>query len=370
MSTAARGPQVHVVVPGAIDTRTGGYGYDREIVAGLERRGWIVHVHEIPGSFPHPSAEARAAAAAALAALPDGASVVIDGLALGALPDEAAREAARLRLIALVHHPLADETGLPADARARLEASERRALDAARHVVVTSRRTAAALDRYGVAPESITVIEPGTDPAPQARGSAGGGSGSEGSGSGGSGSGTVELLCVATLVPRKGHDVLMRALAAMREAAWHLTCVGGLDRDEAWAAAVRAQAAASGLASRVAFAGELERAPLDVRYDAADVFVLPTWYEGYGMAVAEALARGVPVVSTATGAIADLVGDDAGLLVPPGDAAALTRALSSVVTDAALRERLAGGARRARGRLRSWDDAAGQMARTIEGVDD
>jgi glycosyltransferase involved in cell wall biosynthesis len=180
----------------------------------------------------------------------------------------------------------------------------------------------------------------------------------------------VELLCVATLVPRKGHDVLMRALAAMREAAWHLTCVGGLDRDEAWAAAVRAQAAASGLASRVAFAGELERAPLDVRYDAADVFVLPTWYEGYGMAVAEALARGVPVVSTATGAIADLVGDDAGLLVPPGDAAALTRALSSVVTDAALRERLAGGARRARGRLRSWDDAAGQMARTIEGVDD
>jgi glycosyltransferase involved in cell wall biosynthesis len=360
MSTAARGPQVHVVVPGAIDTRTGGYGYDREIVAGLERRGWIVRVHEIPGSFPHPSAEARAAAAAALAALPDGAPVVIDGLALGALPDEAAREAARLRLIALVHHPLADETGLPAAARARLEASERRALEAARHVVVTSRRTAAALDRYGVAPESITVIEPGTDPAPQARGSAGGGSGS----------GTVELLCVATLVPRKGHDVLVRALAAMREAAWHLTCVGGLDRDEAWAAAVRAQAAASGLASRVAFAGELDRAPLDVRYDAADVFVLPTWYEGYGMAVAEALARGLPVVSTATGAIADLVGDDAGLLVPPGDAEALTRALSSVVTDAALRERLAGGARRARGRLRSWDDAAGQMARTIEGVDD
>jgi len=355
MQAAARGPQVHVIVPGSLETRTGGYGYDREIVAGLERRGWTVRVHEIPGSFPAPSVESRRAAAVALASLPDGAAVVVDGLALGALPDEAVREASRLRLIALVHHPLADETGLAANARAGLEASERRALAAARHVVVTSPRTAAALDRYGVAPSSITVIEPGTASAPQARGTMGE---------------VVELLCVATVVPRKGHDVLVRALAAMPEAPWHLTCVGGLDRDEAWASSVRAEVAALGIASRIAFAGELEREPLDVRYDAADVFVLPTWYEGYGMAVAEALARGLPVVSTATGAIADLVGDDAGLLVPPGDVTALTRALSSVVTDPTLRARLSGGARRARARLRNWDDAAGLMARTIEGVDE
>ena len=358
MHAAARGPEVNVVVPGAIETRTGGYGYDREIVAGLARRGWTVRVHEIPGAFPFPSTQSRSAATALLAALPDGAAVVMDGLALGALPDEAAREAARLRLIALVHHPLADETGLSAEARAGLEASERRALTCVRHVIVTSPRTAAALDRYGVVPSSITVIEPGTDSAPQARGSSG--SGPE--------RGTVELLCVATIVPRKGHDVLVQALAAIREASWHLTCVGGLDRDDAWAGAICAQVSSAGLTSRIAFVGELDREPLDRCYDAADVFVLPTWYEGYGMAVAEALARGLPVVSTATGAIADLVGHDAGLLVPPGDIAALTRALSSVVTDDALRGRLADGARSARARLRSWDDAAGLMARTIEGV--
>jgi glycosyltransferase involved in cell wall biosynthesis len=350
---------VAFVVPGSIDTRTGGYGYDREIIAGLERGGWTVHVHEIPGTFPVPSTASRAAAAATLAGLPDGMRVIVDGLALGALPDEALREAARLRLIALVHHPLADETGLTPVARAALEASERRALQAVRHVVVTSARTAATLDRFGVAPASVTVVEPGTDPAPQARGS--GGSGGEAA--------TVELLCVATLVPRKGHDVLVRALAAMTDAPWHLTCVGGLDRDEAWVTALRAAVAAAGLEARIAFVGELDRTPLDVRYDAADVFVLPTWYEGYGMVVAEALARGLPVVSTATGAIADLVGPDAGLLVPPGDAAALTTALSAVVTDSALRARLAGGARRARARLRSWDDAARLMARTIEHVD-
>jgi glycosyltransferase involved in cell wall biosynthesis len=342
------------VVPGAIDTRTGGYGYDREIIAGLERRGWTVEVHEIPGAFPFPSAAARATAAAALASFPDGARVIIDGLALGALPDEASHEAARLRFIALVHHPLADETGLASAARATLEASERRALQAARHIVVTSPRTALALHRFGVPPPPVTVIEPGTDPAPQARGSTGD---------------VVELLCVATVVPRKGHDVLVRALALMRDASWHLTCVGGLDRDDAWVASVRALAAAAGLGGRVTFAGELDRDPLDALYDRADVFVLPTWYEGYGMAVAEAIARGLPVVSTATGAIADLVGPNAGLLVPPGDDEALARALSALVSDAGLRTRLAAGARRARAALPSWDDAAERMARTIEGVD-
>jgi glycosyltransferase involved in cell wall biosynthesis len=347
-------PAVHFVVPGSIDTRTGGYGYDREIIAGLERRGWTVTVYEVPGAFPFPSQDARDGAASLLASLPDGARVVMDGLALGALPEQAAREATRLRMIALVHHPLADETGLQAEARAQLESSERRALQAVRRVVVTSPRTALALDRFGVAPPAITVIEPGTAPAPQARGSAGPG---------------VELLCVATLVPRKGHDVLVRALAVMRDAAWHLTCVGGLDRHDAWVAALRAQVAAARLTERITFAGELDRVPLDRRYDAADVFVLPTWYEGYGMAVAEALARGLPVVSTDTGAIGDLVGPDAGLLVPAGDVAALTRALSAVVSDAALRARLAAGAQHARSRLRSWDDAAGLMARTIEGVD-
>jgi glycosyltransferase involved in cell wall biosynthesis len=359
MPAAVHGPAVYVLVPGTIGTRTGGYGYDREIVAGLERRGWTVRVLEIQGAFPFPAADARAAAAAALAAVPDGAAVIVDGLALGALPDEAAYEAARLRLIALVHHPLADETGLSADARDRLEASERRALASVRRVVVTSPRTATALDRYGVARSSVTVIEPGTEPAPQARGSNGGGAQNA----------TVELLCVATIVPRKGHDVLVRALESMRDAPWHLTCVGGLDRDEAWAATIRAQVAASGLESRIAFVGELDRAPLDVLYDAADVFVLPTWYEGYGMAVAEALARGLPVVSTATGAIADLVGGDAGMLVPPGDSDSLARTLSAVVTDRTLRAKLAAGARQARARLRSWDDAAGLMARTIEGAD-
>jgi glycosyltransferase involved in cell wall biosynthesis len=347
------GALVSFVVPGSLTTLTGGYGYDREIVAGLGRRGWTVPVLELPGDFPFPSTESRAAAARALASLAPGTRVVVDGLAFGALPDEAAREAGRLTFVALVHHPLGDETGLAAGARAALEASERRALRAATHVVVTSRATAARLAAYDVAPSALTVIEPGTDPAPQSRGSGGS---------------VLELLCVATVVPRKGHDVLIRALAALRGRPWHLTCAGGLHRDPEWSAGVQELVRASGLEPRVSFVGELERPALDTRYDAADVFVLPTWYEGYGMAVAEALARGLPVVSSATGAIGDLVGEDAGLLVPPGDPAALAKALSTVIDDPAQRARLAHGARRVRERLPSWDDAADRMARTIEGV--
>ena len=347
-------PAVSFVVPGSLATLTGGYGYDREIIAGLERRGWIVRVLEIPGTFPFPSAASRADATRALAALPDGARVVVDGLAFGALPDEAARETRRLAFVALVHHPLGDETGLSPDARAALHESERRALSSATRVVVTSRATAARLAAFDVPAPAITVIEPGTDPAPQARGSGGA---------------TVELLCVASIVPRKGHDVLIRALASLPERRWHLTCVGGLDRDEEWAATVQALVRESGLEARVSFPGELGRAAVDARYDAADVFVLPTWYEGYGMAVAEALARGLPVVSSATGAIGDMVGSEAGVLVPPGDAVALARALEGVIADPVQRARLAEGARRVRGRLPSWDDAAGLMARTIEGID-
>jgi glycosyltransferase involved in cell wall biosynthesis len=346
---------VSFVVPGSLATLTGGYGYDREIIAGLQRRGWTVPVIELAGEYPTPSSASRAEAARALAALTPGARVIVDGLAFGALPDEAAREANRLAFVALVHHPLGDETGLAPAASAALHASERRALRAARRVVVTSRATAARLTAFDVPAAAVTVIEPGTDPAPLSRGSGGD---------------TTELLCVASIVPRKGHDVLVRALAAMADAPWHLTCVGGLDRDEAWVRALQRQVAELGLEGRIAFVGEMDRAPLAEVYAAADVFVLPTRYEGYGMVVAEALARGLPVVSTATGGIADLVGGEAGILVPADDAAALTRALSTVVSDRALRRRLAEGAQQVRGTLPSWDEAAALMARTIEGIDE
>ena len=343
-----------LIVPGSIDARTGGYAYDRRIIAELRRRGWTVEIRELPDSFPRPTADALADAARALAAIPDGGIVLVDGLAFGAMPAEVEREATRLRLVAIVHMPLAADVGIDPDLAARLEASERRALGAASVVVVTGRWTVAALERYDVGRHRIALVEPGTDRAPIAQGSNGS---------------PLELLCVATLNPGKGHAMLIRALASLPDRDWHLTCAGSVDRHPLTADLVRALIGSYRLNDRVTLAGELADERLAAAFARADVFVLATLRETYGMAVAEALAHGLPVVGTTTGAIPDLVGSadgDAGLLVTPGDEAGLTAALDRVIGDAGLRARLAAGARRVRDRLPTWDDAADKMVAALE----
>ncbi len=343
------------LIPGLLEARTGGYEYDRRITSALRARGVEVDVVALDGSFPAPTAAARAHAAHALSLVPDDGLVMVDGLAFGAMADEAAREARRLRLVALVHHPLADETGRAPDEAAALRDSETRALAAARLVVVTSPATARRLGAYGVTADRVLVVEPGTEPAPPARGSNGD---------------SVHLLCVATLIPRKGHDVLLRALADLTDLPWRLTCVGSPDLHPATTAALRQFVDEHGLGDRVRFAGEVDGTRIATFYDDADVLVMPTRYEGYGMAVAEGLARGLPVVSTATGAIGDLVGADAGLLVPVDDGPAMAAALRTVIADPAARARLRDGALRARRRLTTWDDAAARLATALNQPED
>lgn len=351
-------PPLVVIVPGDLDTRTGGYGYDRRIIDGLRRRGWSIVVGQLADTFPFPASDARKHAAQILAALPDDSLVMVDGLALGALPDETEQEARRLRLLGLVHHPLAAETGLEPPVAAALDASERRALAAVRHIVVTSRATAAALARYAVEPERVTVVEPGTDRAAIAR--------SYRSSAARDGQ-PINLLCVASLTPRKDHETLFEALANLADRHWRLRCAGAY-RDAPTVQRLRARLAESGLARRVTLLGDLNETEVAEEYDRADIFVLATRYEGYGMAVAEALARGLPVVSTPTGAIADLVNHRAGILVPPGDARALAAALARLIDDEALRLRLAAGARDVRATLPTWDDAADRMSAALSRI--
>jgi glycosyltransferase involved in cell wall biosynthesis len=354
---------LHLVLPGDPETLTGGYAYDRRIAAGLRELGWSVRVHSLDSSFPAPDRAALADAAARFASLPDDALVLVDGLAFGALPDLAAREAARLRLVALVHHPLALESGLDAATCTRLRASETAALAHVRAIVATSERTARDLAGWGVARERIVVVEPGTERAPLARGS-----------TAASAARTtldrtpVRLLCVATLTPRKGHDLLLDALAPLTGHAWRLDCVGSADRSPSTAERLRARAARLGLDDRIEWRGELPEDALAAAFDAADLFVLPARHEGYGMAVAEALARGLPVVATRTGAIPELVGDDAGLLVPPDDATALSAALHRMLTDATTRARYAAGAARVRARLPTWGDACTTLDRALRAI--
>ena len=341
------------VLPGDLNTRTGGYGYDREIIAGLRDLGWHVDVHSLDASFPFPSTAALDAARATLAAIPDDRLVIVDGLAFGAMPEIAQAEARRLRLVGLVHHPLALETGLTPEQADMLRTAERRALAATRAVIVTSAATRSTLQDYAVPPGHVTVVEPGTASAPAASGS---------------GSRELTLLCVASLTARKGHDLLFAALSGLKAFGWRLDCIGGAMGDERRFGDLQEQLRSHGLLKRVTFAGEGDDAMVGRAYAAADLFVLPTRYEGYGMVVAEALARGLPVVSTRTGAIADLVGEHAGLIVPPGDLTALRMALRRFLSDADLRASLRQGALAVRSRLPQWQDSARKVASVLDGI--
>ncbi|RPH65584.1 MAG: glycosyltransferase family 1 protein [Burkholderiales bacterium] len=354
---------LHFVVPGDPQTLTGGYLYDRRIVEGLPACGVPVRLHALPDGFPDADAAMLRAADALLRSLPDASVVVVDGLAFGAMPWVARTHAQRLKLVSLVHHPLSFETGL-APARARwLADSERDALACARKVIVPSRATAQALAApgpFGVPAGRIAVVEPGTDPAPYAGGSAGRPSAADGAG--------LSLLCVATLTPRKGHLQLLDALWRVRDRRWTLHCVGSAMRDPSHARAVAARIEALALAERVTIEGELDRASLDRHLAQADAFVLASVYEGYGMAFAEALARGLPVIGTRVGAIAQTVPACAGLLVQPGDVDALAAALARFLDDPALRRRLAEGALRARTRLPDWPSSCRRFARVVRAV--
>jgi glycosyltransferase involved in cell wall biosynthesis len=344
---------VTFVVPGSLATRTGGYEYDRRMIDALRGRNWAVAVRELAGEFPHASTSARSGAASTLAACPDGTVVVIDGLALGALPAEVEREAARLLIVALVHMPLADETGLSQQQTDEFRRMEQRALAACRLVIATGHSTVDTIVAYGIDRARIVVVEPGTDRAPLARGSR---------------SGSVHLVSVATVHAGKGHELLVRALASVPTRNWRLTIAGSLERDRAAAERLRAAIAGARLEDHVHLTGEADAAGVAALYDDADAFVLATLKESYGMAVLDALARGLPIVSTTTGAIPSLVGGDAGILVPPGDIDALTRALSQVIDDEPLRRRLAEGARRVRDRLPTWDVAGDRLSIALEQI--
>jgi glycosyltransferase involved in cell wall biosynthesis len=348
------GCSLDFLIPGDLQAPTGGYVYDRRMIAGLRDLGWQVTVHSLDASFPQPTAAALDHAREVLARLPDQALVLVDGLALGAMPQLVHPHANRLRLLALIHHPLAAESGLAPDQALDLARSERLALQAMHRVLVTSHATQRVLLAYGVDPARVSVVEPGTDPAPltpRRRGD------------------TLAMLCVATLTARKGHDLLFEALAPLSPH-WQLTCVGSLNRSAATVAALRDQLRRLGLERQVVLAGEVDEGALAQCYGQADLFVLPTRFEGYGMAVAEALAHGLPVISTPVGAIPELVGSRAGLLVATGDVGMLRAALARVLSEPALLNTLALGAAAVRGTLPGWPQCCARMSQVLQNASD
>ena len=351
---------VRVVVPDGIDDParpSGGNVYDRRVCRGLTSLGWSVHEHAVAGSWPRSDAVSCAALAGVVQRIPDDAVVLLDGLIASAVPEVLVPHAGRLRLVVLVHMPLGhrpEDDGAD-DVRTR----ERAVLSVAAAIVTTSAWTRRRLQElYGLPADRVHVAEPAVDAAGLAAGTAAGGA----------------LLCVAAVTSGKGHDVLLDALATTTDLSWRCECVGSLDRDPAFVEGLRRRALDGGLRDRLCFTGPRTGADLDRSYAAADLLVLASRAETYGMVVTEALARGLPVVAADVGGLPEALGHGAdgirpGLLVPPENPAALGAALRSWLGDAELRGRLRRAARERRESLSGWPTTTSVLARVLAGAE-
>jgi glycosyltransferase involved in cell wall biosynthesis len=347
------------IVPGDPDQLTGGYLYDARVCEALRDTGWSVEVVGLEGSFPVADENAHSAMDSALAAVHDGERVVIDGLALGGVPDAVAHHADRLDLTGLVHHPLSDETGLTEGLRRQLLDRERRALGRCRRVIVTSTFTAERIGALALFDGPVEVVEPGVAaaaPAPKALLRA----------RGQEPDGPTRLLCVASLTPRKGQDLLVEALSRMVDRPWSCMLAGSTERDPAFSARIRRLIERAGLESRIQMPGECDARRLAAEYQDADVCLLASHYEGYGMVVSEALARGLPLITTLGGALAETAPDDSCLKVAVGDVDALHGALAAWLDDAPLRQSLSAAAMARRESLRDWTDAGRDFERALD----
>jgi glycosyltransferase involved in cell wall biosynthesis len=339
-------------VPGDLATPTGGYGYDRRILAELTGLGWLPQVIDLGEGFPFPTPSVRKAACARLAALPGGGLIVVDGLAFGVLPDMADALHETHSLIALVHHPLAHETGLSAHDAETLRTSERAALSFVRGVIATSEATARLLvDAYGVAAERVHVVHPGADRVSISERREGV---------------VPTILSVGSVVPRKGYDVLIEAVAMLKDLAWRLVIVGDRTRSAETGQELDAAIARHRLGERISFTGAVAPERLDALYADADLFVLASRFEGYGMAYAEAIAHGLPVIGTTAGAIPEAVPAGAGVLVAPDDVKALASALRRLLENPSARAKLAEGAQAAAVRLPTWAEQGARFAHALD----
>ncbi|MFI8164795.1 glycosyltransferase family 4 protein [Streptomyces sp. NPDC085931] len=349
---------VHFVLPGGVDdpaTPSGGNAYDRRVCLDLPGFGWQVGKHPVAGAWPRPQAAARTELARTLAALPDGSVVLLDGLVACGVPEIVVPEAERLRMAVLVHLPLGDETGLDAAVAAELDARERAVLRTVPAVIATSdwavRRLVA---HHGLPPERVHVAAPGADIAPLAPGT----------------DGVSRLLCVAAVTPRKGQHRLVEALAAITDLPWSCVCVGALTQDPEYVAHLRSLIARHGLEDRLELAGPRSGAALDASYATADLMVLTSYAETYGMAVTEALARGIPVLATDVGGLPEAVGRAPdggvpGILVPPENPAAIAAELRGWFGEADVRRRLKAAARGRRAALDGWATTAQSLAAVL-----
>lgn len=346
--------KVLFIIPGDINLPTGGYRYDKAILEEWEKVGVDYELISLEGNYPFPTEAEKASAMMQVNKLLEASVAVIDGLAGGALPDFIEVLSSKMPVISLLHHPLCLETGLAENAAKTLEERERKGLQHVSHVITTSPETRRIVHRLFDFPlERISSVLPGVRrDAPSL----------------GSGGTRKNFLCVGSMIERKGHIILIEALAKLKHLDWHLNCIGATDFDEELTQRVKSLIIQHGLSDRITIHGAVSNELLRDAYLNADLFVLPSLYEGYGMVYAEAIVRGLPVIGTTAGAIPDTVPETCGILVEPGNAHALATALEEILSNSVLLSKYRQGAIDAEPSFPTWEKSADAFCRVLETI--
>lgn len=341
------------ITVGNTERRTGGYRYHARVWEGLRERG--VSVTEIVASGATVAEQAVAADSLGARVPLDRSDVVIaDVLARAACAPWIEGWRAARPLVGMVHElPSVAAPDSPTAPRDRMW--EAHLLRRADRLITVSADGKAILEARGVPAARIAVVPPGCDRLPP---------GEHAGRSRARSAECVHALCVAQWIPRKGIVTLVEAWARHARPGAILELIGEMDADPAYTAAVRAALVAAPAGS-VVVSGAVDDAALAAAYRRADLFVLPSRYEGYGMVYAEALASGLPVIACAVGPVPDLVGAGAGLFVPPDDVDALAAALDELLGDAARRTAFAAGAWERAHALPRWDDTIDGFLRAV-----
>ena len=344
--------KIAFIIPGDINLPTGGYRYDKEIINAWENSGVEVELISLEGNYPFPSEKEKQSAIDSIKDFPKADIAIVDGLLGGASPNFLKALSQRMPVSALIHHPLCLENGLDADTAKGLETSERHGLEFVENIVTTSPATAKTVAKlFNFDATKIHTVLPGVTRAEISRGSQ---------------NSTVNLLCVGSLIERKGHRFLLEALSQLNHLDWRLDCYGSTDFDTKLFAELTKMLETSEHSDKIKFHGAVSDTTLEAAYLNADIFVLPSLYEGYGMVYAEAIVRGLPIIATRAGAIPQTVPETCGILVEPENIEMLKQAIEELISDKELREQYRKAAIREEPNFPTWQKSAHQFAAILK----
>jgi glycosyltransferase involved in cell wall biosynthesis len=338
---------IHFLTMGNIYSLTGGYLYNMRMIEGLEQKGYSVNIFGTDWPWNIKS-DLEKISLFHFEKLAVGSCIIIDSLVLARLRSVVEKFSTRLTFIGLIHLPVSyqytyGEFG-------RISHEELIALRQMKQLIVTGRFTYDLLWKAGLNAARIRVVEPGTDQFPRKTHYK---------------SVPSELLCIANYSAIKAHDILIRSLSRLASRDWTLHLYGDIGHDKEYSSGIYSLIEQLHLEKRVIMHGIAGRDEITAIFLLADLFVMPSLFESYGMALTESLAHGVPVLTTRTGNIPHTVPPGMGILVEPGNEEELTHAIRSLMDEPSKYASLCSTASQYHYLARSWDQAVMEFERII-----